>query len=80
MRNTHESQYMRAIQSHPNAFRPPLASVILQGLWSSTLAMPLACHNGLDPMSGAWFPFSRPGAQSGEPQRVDAGAEFVIAW
>lgn len=80
VRSKCEHQCMRTIQPYPNAFRPPLASVILHELWSSTVAMLLDYHNYLDPMSAGRFPFSRLGAHSGVPQRMDAAAEFVIAW
>src|SRR5687768_4538228 len=45
-----EHQCMRTIQPYPNAFHPPLASVILLELCSSTMAMPLDYPNCLDPM------------------------------
>jgi hypothetical protein len=80
VRSKCEHQCMRTIQPYPNAFRPPLASVILHERWSSTMAMLLDYHNYLDPMSAGWFPFSHLGAHSGVPQRMDAAAEFVIAW
>src|SRR5215510_15636541 len=80
VRSKCEHQCMRTIQSYPNAFRPPLASVILHELWSSTMAMPLDYHNCLDPISAGQFPHSCLGAHSDVPQRIDAAAEFVIAW
>jgi hypothetical protein len=80
VRSECEHQCMRTIQSYPNAFRPPLASVILHKFWLSTMAMPLDCHNCLGPMSAGRFPLSRLTAHSGVPQRMEAAAEFVIAW